>query len=155
MKISNEVKRKIFLKPTHYFFFCLILSFAAYSMLPSMNWIKFPWNLLGIILIASGIYFIYASYALLKKHKTAVSFEKSTHLVTEGVYKYSTNPMYFGAFVFLLGVSILVGNIVSFASPAIFFLVINYMFIPYEEEKGEIEFGKEYIKYKEETKKWI
>ena len=111
------MKRKIFLKPPHYFFFCLILALALYSMLPSLNWIKFPWNLLGIILLAAGTYFIYSSYRLLKKHKTAVSFEKSTYLVTEGVYKYTTNPMYFGAFMFLLGVSLLLGNIISFVSP--------------------------------------
>ena len=149
------MKRKIFLKPTHYFFFCLILSAAIYSMLPSLNWIKYPWNFLGIILVIMGTYFVCASYMLFKKHKTPVSFEKSTHLITEGVFKYSSNPMYFGAFTFLLGTSLLLGNILSFVSPAIFFLVINYMFIPYEEEKGELEFGKEYTEYKEKTKKWI
>ena len=149
------MKRKIFLRPPHYFFFCLILSFALYSMVPSMNWIKFPWSLLGLVLAVVGLYFMISSYVLFKKHKTAVSFEKSSHLITEGVIKYSTNPMYFGGFTFLFGICFLLGNILSFASPTVFFLVINYMFIPYEEEKGEVEFGKEYTEYREETKKWI
>ena len=147
--------RKIFLKPPHYFVFCIVLSIALYSIFPSANLIKLPWNLLGIILIAAGIYFIYAAAKLFRKHKTPINFEKSTHLITEGVYKYSTNPMYFGAFLFLLGVSLLLGNIISFSSPIIFFLVINYMFIPFEEEKGVEEFGQEYLKYKRKTKKWL
>lgn len=150
-----KMKRKIFLKPTHYFFFCLLLSSAAYSILPFFNWIGFPWNFFGIIPIAIGAYFVFSSYALLKKHKTAVNFEKSSFLVTEGVYEYSSNPMYFGAFLFLLGISLILGNIASFISPAVFFAVINYMFIPYEEEKGEMEFGEEYKKYKKKSKKWI
>jgi len=29
------------------------------------------------------------------------------------------------------------------------------MFIPFEEEKGEEEFGQEYLKYKRKTKKWL
>jgi protein-S-isoprenylcysteine O-methyltransferase Ste14 len=107
------------------------------------------------LFMAVGIYFISASYVLLKKHKTAIDFEKSTFLVTEGVYKYTSNPMYFGAFLFLLGTSILMGNIISFAAPIAFFVVINYMFIPFEEEKGELEFGGEYKEYKKKTKKWI
>lgn len=154
-KISNGMKRKIFLKPPHYFFFCLVLAFAFHSILPDLNWIKYPWNLIGLILAALGLYFITSAYLLFKKHKTPVSFEKSTHLITEGVFKYSTNPMYFGGFTFLLGISFLLGNILSFVSPVIFFLVINYMFIPYEEEKGRLEFGKEFKEYKEKTKKWI
>jgi len=124
-------------------------------MVPSMNWIKYPWNLIGLVLAAVGLYFIIASYMLFKKHNTPVSFEKSTQLITEGVFKYSTNPMYFGGFTFLLGICFLLGNILSFVSPAVFFLVINYMFIPYEEEKGELEFGKGYTEYKGKTKKWI
>jgi len=149
------MKRKIFLKPPHYFFFCLLLALASYSMLPSMNWIKFPWNLSGIVFIALGTYFVYSAIKLFRKHKTSIYFGKSTYLVTEGVYGYTSNPMYFGDFLILLGASIILGNIVSFISPVIFFLVINYMFIPYEEEKGEAEFGKEYTKYSEKTKKWI
>lgn len=149
------MKRKIFLKPPHYFFFCLILIFASFSIVPGANLIIFPWNLFGIILILIGIYFIYSSFKLFKKYKTAISFEKSSHLINEGVFKYTSNPMYFGSFTFLFGLCFLVGNIISFVSPLLFFLVINYMFIPYEEEKGELEFGKEYLEYKKEIKKWI
>lgn len=149
------MKRKIFLKPPHYFFFCLILTLASFSIVPQANLIVFPWNLFGIVLILAGFYFVYSSYKLFKKHNTPVSFEKSSHLITEGVFKYTSNPMYFGGFTFLLGASFLIGNIISFVSPVLFFLIINYMFIPYEEEKGEMEFGKDYLKYKKETKKWI
>lgn len=105
--------------------------------------------------MAIGFYFVYSSWRLFKKHGTPESFERSTYLVTEGVYEHSSNPMYFGAFVFLIGICVLLGNIVSFVSPVVFFLVINYMFIPFEEEKGKIEFGQEFTEYRKKTKKWI
>lgn len=105
--------------------------------------------------MAAGVYFFYSAFKLFRKYKTPIDFEKSTHLITEGVFKYTSNPIYFGALTLLTGISVLLGNIFSFVSPIIFFLVINYMFIPFEEEKGEEEFGKEYLEYKGKTKKWL
>ena len=149
------MERKIFLKPPHYFFFCLILSLALYSMIPQLNLIIFPWNLLGIVLVGLGSYIFYLASKLFKKYKTPISFEESTHLITEGVFKYTSNPIYFGGLVFLVGISLLLGNIASFISPVILFLVINYMFIPFEEEKGERDFGQEYLNYKKKVRRWL
>ncbi len=40
-------------------------------------------------------------------------------------------------------------------SPIIFFGVINWMFIPYEEEKMQKELGQEYLDYKNKVRCWI
>ena len=149
------MKRKIFLKPPHYFFFCLILSLVLYSMIPQLNLIIFPWNLIGLILIIKGSVFVYLAWALFKKYKTPEDFQKSTRLVKEGLFKYSRNPMYSGGVVFLFGISILLGNIASLISPVLFFLIINYMFVPYEEEKGERDFDQEYLDYKKKVRRWL
>jgi len=149
------MERKIFLKPPHYFFFCLVLSVALYSIFPSVNFIRYPWSLAGLLLMVKGLAFVLISWALFKKYKTPEGFQKSTNLVTKGLYRYSRNPMYLGGIIFLTGMSIILGNVISFVSPVLFFLVVNFMFIPYEEEKAEREFDLEYLEYKKRTRRWF
>ena len=120
-----------------------------------MNLIIFPMNLFGIPLMLLGFFLIMNAYYLFKKHHTPEKFEKSTCVVKTGLYKRSRNPMYLGGLFFLMGLSILSGNIISFISPILFFIIINWMFIPYEEEKMGKEIGKEYVDYKKKVRRWI
>ena len=63
--------------------------------------------------------------------------------------------MYVGFVVFLIGCSVLSGNILSALCPLIFFLILDRMFIPYEEEKMEAAFGEEYLEYKRSVRRWL
>ena len=105
--------------------------------------------------MAIGIYFIVKSSYSLKKQNTPDNFRISTAVVETGLYKYSRNPMYLGALIFLIGLSVLFGNLISFISPVLFFIIINWMFIPYEEEKMEKEMGEEYVEYKKTARCWL
>ncbi len=55
----------------------------------------------------------------------------------------------------LLEVAILVGAIPVFLAPLAFFLTINAVFIPREEERLECIFGQEYLKYKNRVRRWL
>lgn len=149
------MNKKIISKPPNYFYICIIITVLLYFLVPQMNLIPFPINLLGIILMMIGFYFIAKSHYLLKNQNTPDNFRKSTAVVKTGLYKYSRNPMYLGAVIFLLGLSILFGNLISFICPILFFIIINWMFIPYEEEKMEKEMGREYIEYKKTAGRWL
>ena len=149
------MKKEIYLKHPHYFFFCIVLSSGFYLMFPSMRAIPSPWNLLGILLMAKGLVFLILAGLLFRKHKTTERFDKSTFLVVGGLYKFSRNPMYLGAIIFLTGLAILFGNALSFASPVLFFLVVRIVFIPFEEKKAEKEFGQDYLDYKRQTRRWF
>ncbi len=63
--------------------------------------------------------------------------------------------MYVGFVVFLVGSSILTGNILTLICPAFLFCVLNWMFIPYEEEKMENTFGGQYLAYKQKVRRWL
>ncbi len=63
--------------------------------------------------------------------------------------------MYLGFVVFLIGVSILSGNILALLCPALLFCILNWMFIPYEEEKMESTFHREYLDYKQSVRRWL
>jgi protein-S-isoprenylcysteine O-methyltransferase Ste14 len=63
--------------------------------------------------------------------------------------------MYVGFVAFLIGCSILSGNILSSCCPVFFFCVLQWMFIPYEEEKMENTFGIAYLEYKRKVRRWL
>ena len=149
------MKRKVISIPPNYFYFCIALSIVLFFVFSGVNKIKYPYNLFGLILIGAGFYLIGKSWYLFKEKGTPESFAPSTHLVTGHLFKYSRNPMYAGGVIFLFGLSILLGNLYSFVSPIIFFLIINYMFIPFEEEKNEKTFGQEFLNYKKQVRRWL
>jgi len=76
-------------------------------------------------------------------------------MVAEGTYKFTRNPMYLGVTIALLGAAIFFGNALSFLSPLIFFLIMNYYFVPREEKLMENIFGKKYLEYKKQVRRWL
>lgn len=147
--------KKIISIPPIYFYISIGISIPFRFFFPNLNLISFPWNFIGLLLIAFGILFVIIPYKLFVKHNTPEKFLQSTCVVTVGLYKYSRNPMYFGGLLFLLGLAVVLQNLLSFISPLFFFLIINFMFIPFEEEKMKAECGDEYISYKNKVRKWI
>jgi len=63
--------------------------------------------------------------------------------------------MYLGGIVLGFGLAILLGSLVSFVFPAVFFLLLHFLFIPNEEEELKTMFGKEYLDYMKRVRKWI
>ena len=149
------MKRKIVSIPPVYFLAGIIITLMLHVLVPSLNWIGFPITLGGVVFLGAGTYWIARAHRLLTQHATPVTFALSTCIIREGLYHYSRNPMYVGFVVFLLGCSVLSGNILSVSCPLIFFVVLDRMFIPYEEEKMECTFGKEYLEYKRKVRRWL
>jgi len=147
--------KKIISIPPNYFYLLIILAIPFRFFFKDLNLIQFPWNILGIILMIIGIIFVIIPYNLFVKYKTPEKFQPSTCVVTDGIYKYSRNPMYLGGLIFLIGLVIILQNVLAFIAPIVFFLIINYMFIPYEEEKMETECGQDYLLYKKKVSRWL
>lgn len=122
---------------------------------PAMNWIPFPFTLIGLLILGFGIGFIVGARLSLKAHVTPVTFAPSTCLIIEGLYRRSRNPMYVGFVAFLLGLSVYSGNVLTLLCPLFMFLVLDRMFIPYEEEKMAASFGQDYLNYKQRVRRWL
>lgn len=150
-----EVK-KIWIKPPHIALLLLILSWAAKRFLPKFNAVNQPYNNIGIFVFFLGLLLLFWSFYMFKKNKTPiVPGQKPTFVVAEGPYKFTRNPMYLGVTIALLGAAIYFGNILSFLSPLIFFLVMNFYFMPFEEKLMENLFGNKYLNYKKSVRRWI
>jgi protein-S-isoprenylcysteine O-methyltransferase Ste14 len=146
--------KSIHIPPVYFLIGCLII-ILTYWLIPQLNIIPFPFNLSGLPVLLAGLYPLGQSYKLFSKHRTPVTFDDSTSLVKEGIYKRTRNPMYLGMIALLAGLSISFGNVIGLAVPILFFLIIDRIFIPFEEKKMEISFGKDYHEYLSRVKRWI
>jgi protein-S-isoprenylcysteine O-methyltransferase Ste14 len=118
--------------------------------------IFFPWNLMGLIPSFIGIYLNLSADRSFKKNKTTVKpFEESSALITDGVFKFSRNPMYLGMVLILFGLAILLQSLSPFIVATIFIFVMERIFVNNEEKMLEAKFGEEWNRYKQATRKWI
>ena len=120
-------------------------------ILPTQNLISFIILLIGILILITPIFkFI--------KSKTTIDplkFKKVNRLITSGIYKYSRNPMYLGLLMIVMSTSIFYLNIFSITTPMLFYFWINRFQIKREEIFLTQKFGKEYLSYKNKTRRWI
>lgn len=133
----------------------LILIIIFYLTLPRLNFIPFPYNISGVIILITGFAIMGKAHDLFKKYKTTLYFNESSHLITDGIFSKSRNPMYIGMFLFLLGTAVCFMNLFSLITPFIFLTAVNLIFIKKEEKMMAEKFGDEYLRYKSRVKRWI
>jgi protein-S-isoprenylcysteine O-methyltransferase Ste14 len=106
-------------------------------------------------LILGGILNLVADKDFKKFNTTVKPFEYSSALITDGVFKFSRNPMYLGMSLILLGESILFGTLIPFFIVIIFSILMHFNFIKTEEKMLLEKFGQEFIDYKNNVRCWI
>ncbi len=144
------------IKPPHIAITLLLLSWLAKQLFPTLSIISAPYNKIGLVLLILGLSVTFYSFYLFKKNKTPIiPGQMPKFMVAEGIYKFTRNPMYLGVTIALLGASIYIGNLISFLSPIIFFVIMNYYFVPFEEKLLEKIFKKQYVNYKRKVRRWI
>ena len=86
---------------------------------------------------------------------TVIPHREPVALVTEGVYRFSRNPIY------LADVAILIGALLWWQAYAaliivpVFMAVIEWRFIRLEEKKLQAHFGTAYHRWAERTRRWL
>ena len=113
---------------------------------------------LSVLFIILGAACALPSFKLFAKFKTTITPLKpsnSTALVTEGMYRYSRNPMYLGLLLWTIASTIWFGTWLGIIINIVFIFLINLLqIIPEEEALLEI-FGEEYEEYKKNVRRWI
>ncbi|MBI2659794.1 isoprenylcysteine carboxylmethyltransferase family protein [Candidatus Woesearchaeota archaeon] len=141
--------------PPHVALGSLIVVVALHYLFPTPL-ISKPFNLLGILFFAAGLLILFFSFGMFKKKDTPVlPGQKPSALVIEGPYKFTRNPMYLGVTTALLGTAIYLGDILAFLAPIVFFAFVSIRFIPREEKLMEKLFGKKYLNYKKQVRRWV
>jgi protein-S-isoprenylcysteine O-methyltransferase Ste14 len=134
----------------------IIIAVVLHYFFPVTILIPFPYNLLGLVIVGLGIYLAFLSVRLLISYNT--TFEAGgnpSSLVTRRPYSYSRNPIYLGFLLIALGTATILSSLSAFIAPIIFFLVVNTIIIPFEENRLQKNFGIEYERYKESVRRWL
>lgn len=133
----------------------LLLLLVHFGMPRLILW-RFPATLAGLVPLLAGVYVNLAADRLLKLHRTTVKpFQRSTALVTSGVYGRSRHPMYLGFVLILLGVAALLGSAAPFLVVVLFALLMDVHYIRHEETVLREQFGQEWLAYAERVRRWI
>ncbi len=149
------MKIKRVLPPT-YLFISIATMVLLNLLLPIYDFAPYPWNLLGIVPLVTGIILNLLADAAFKKAQTTVKpFETSTALITTGVFRISRHPMYFGMVLILFGIAILMGSLAPLMIIAIFAILMELVFVRTEEKMLEEQFGLAWTTYKNKVRKWV
>jgi protein-S-isoprenylcysteine O-methyltransferase Ste14 len=144
------------LMPTHYLLVAILLMIAFHFLLPLANLIPIPWMAIGLLPLASGIVInLIADKAFHLANTTVKPFQESTSLITDGVFRYSRNPMYLGFLLILIGIAILFGSLSPWIIVPIFAILMDKGFIRPEEHMLEARFGQSWREYKARVRRWL
>jgi len=142
--------------PPTYFWGAVLLMVGLHFLCPIRRLIALPYGLIGVAPMLVGLLAnIFCSNAFNRRKTTVKPFEQSSHLVTNGLYRFSRHPMYAGMVLVLVGLAVLLGSITPAVVIPAFVLVIKKTFVDAEETALEETFGDAYLEYKHRVKRWI
>jgi len=124
--------------------FILKISESNYLDIPL--WLLIP---LGSIILVTGFYLARKSMGIIFGIK-----REKPELIHEKVYDYIRHPMYLGALLFYLGVSVIMYSVPLFILFVVIFLFYNFI-VKYEEKLLLDKFGDSYALYMKKVRRWI
>lgn len=111
---------------------------------------------LGIILILAGAFFTIAGAGQFSRAETNINtFRKPDHLVTDGLFHWSRNPMYLGFATVLTGTALMLGSWEGLIIAGGFVVIADRWYIRFEEARMAETFGEAYKAYCRTTRRWL
>ena len=125
----------------------------------TVGWLPISLGLIPVVLVAAlGFTVAIAGVAAFRKaHTTVDPFhpDKSSSLVTQGIYRHSRNPMYLGMLLVLMAWALYLSSGLS--------VILSFLFVPYmsrfqimpEERVMREKFGEEFDRYCNAVRRWM
>ncbi len=111
---------------------------------------------LGVLLIPVSAPIVLSAVRAIRRAQTAFDVRKpTTSIVTEGAFRFSRNPAYLALTLLYLGIASLINSICVFLMVIPTVIVMHRGVIEREERYLESKFGEEYLRYKEEVRRWL
>lgn len=140
--------------------FFVLAPFGAIQLNEACDWPRWQTDagrVVGSALVLAGIgVFAYCSGLFSRVGKgTPVPIEPPDHLVIEGLYRFSRNPMYAAQVACLLGLFGYRGELALLLYAAIYAGAIHSEVVWREEPELRKRFGEQYVRYAREVPRWI
>ncbi len=119
--------------------------------------LEYKWPI-AVLISALALLLDFAALWVFLQAKTTVNPIKAGNvsaLVSNGIYRYSRNPMYVGNFLFLFAWLIFLGSVLNVIFLACYCLYTNKFQITPEERILHARFGDEYRHYCQRVRRWI
>jgi protein-S-isoprenylcysteine O-methyltransferase Ste14 len=151
MSVSTQL---IKYRPPRIAMFLMIIAIAVHWLIPIS---VLPSSLMVATLAGvTGFSLMLRAWWLFKVSETAICpTAENTVLVTHDVFTISRNPMYLGMVLMLFGCAIYAGTLPFYFMATLYFVIINFAFCPYEEQKLQVSFGQEFLAYKSSVRRWL
>lgn len=112
-----------------------------------------PW---GWLAFGLGLLLTVIANRLFRLRNTNIkTFDEPTLLVSDGVFRWSRNPMYVGFVIALFGLAWVFGGSMQFAIAVLFFIVTAVWYVPFEERAMRAKFGQAFDDYAASTRRWL
>ena len=116
-------------------------------------------RVVGILLLLAGVGVALMAFSGFRQAQTTFdphNVSEASTLITDGIYKFSRNPMYVGLMLLLLGWGLWRGTIAGAILGALVFgaLVTRMQIVPEERALAE-KFGDEFEAFTARTRRWI
>jgi len=142
--------------PPSYFAGALAVIVVLALIVPGPTVIAFPWNVLGAIpVVLGGVLNVVADRQFKVAATTVKPFEASSALVTDGVFRFTRNPMYLGMALALAGVAMLLQRLTPWIVLPLFVAAMQIRFIGPEERMLQEQFGERWESYARTVRQWI
>jgi protein-S-isoprenylcysteine O-methyltransferase Ste14 len=142
--------------PPGYFGIALPLMLLLHFAVPVLRIAALPYSLLGLVPIVIGTTLNLLADRAFKTHGTTVKpFERSSHLLTGGVFAVSRHPMYLGMVLILGGFAVLLGTLTPFVAVLAFAVLLDVRFIRVEEQMLAETFGDDWRLYRRRVRRWL
>ena len=147
------------LLPPNLFLIAVITMITVSWMMPTepfLSFLSFPLTLLGLIPLIVGLGLsIRGSMKFSRVGTNIKPFNQPNVLVTDGLFRYSRNPMYLGFVIALCGVALLLGSVPALLIALAFAIVTDRWYIQFEERAMTRQFGQQYKTYQAQTRRWV
>ena len=153
---SKEDSAHILAAPPFFFIVPLLIGAVVEYFVPTSLLPTLPSIIIGLLFSWASLPFIILSLRAFYKVKTAFDARRTTTtLVTTGIYKISRNPAYLSLLLFYIGLSFIINSIwiLILILPSIY--SVQKFCIEREEKYLEGKFGRQYLDYKKQVRRWL
>ena len=128
-------------------------------------WLPLPWIgeplagmffVAGILLAVAAVAMVVTAIHTMHKAKTSVRLDRpAEHLVQNGPYSISRNPIYLGNTLFMIGIGLAAAMLWFIILAVVAAFLTQKLAIEYEEPHLDQRFGKKYRDYCKRVRRWI
>lgn len=129
----------------------LLVWLLPFAPLHTPLWLAVLPAVSGAVVIACGI----RAFAKAQTTLNPMDPEQSGGIVSDGIYRFSRNPMYLGMVLMLSGCALWLGYAAAWVGVAGFAAYIGHFQIIPEERALAAKFGAEYAAYCRKTRRWL